>query len=105
MKVDLLTTTDKLKIKAVANKWMSDNLNGEKKYLSSNTPEHDFVNQLWKVDLIAKKFNKIIGNVQMDNNLNIVKHTRYQTISNRLSRLLSSDPSIGGGGVQQNPYP
>lgn len=97
MKVDLLTATNELKIKAITDKWMSDNLNGERKYLSSDTPEHDFVNQLWKVDLIAKKFNKVIGNLQMDDNLNIVKHTRHQTISDRLARLLSSTHTIGWG--------
>ena len=92
MGVQTLTNQNKIRIKAVTNKWITDNLNGERIHLSSSMPEYDPRDNSWIVNLQVKELgNRIVGKIQVDVNLKIVKHTMPITISRRLKKLL------GGG--------
>ena len=42
-----------IRVKATVNKWMSDSLSGERRYLMASTPEYD--GSTWAVDLVATK--------------------------------------------------
>lgn len=80
----------KLKVKAIANKWMSENLKRERRYLTtSNWKYNDMV---WTSSLFAKHFNnKIVGSLKIDVSLRVVEHTKPHVITNRLKRILQSD--------------
>ena len=72
MNVQSITSQDKIKIKAITNKWMSDNLNGKSKFVSSDTPAHISKNDYWEVNLLVKEFDgKSVGELCVDNELDV----------------------------------
>ena len=83
----------KTRIKAVANKWMSDNLNGESKYLHSGNPEFDKSKNLWAVQMYVKNFTYTVGEIRIDHTLKVVRpFPRLSVVTRRLKKL------FGGGG-------
>ena len=80
----------KLKIKATANRWVSNNFVLERKYISYSSVEFNIDNEVWKITLSVKKLSGgIVGVLHIDNNLNVVTHTPCKVISNRIERLES----------------
>ena len=95
----MLSVANKVKIKAIANEWMSSNLNGEKRHLSSAAPEYDERNGEWIVNFVAKHAqNKACGSLRISADLTVVKSPKPAAITRRLERLLRLD-----GGVTQTP--
>ncbi len=87
---NVLATEKKLELKAVANKWVSDNFNGERKYISLSIPEYQD-NDTWLIPLSTKPLNgEIIGNVEINKNMNIVNHTNIDTIVDRLQGIIEN---------------
>lgn len=94
------SVADKVKMKAIANEWMSSNLNGEKRHLSSSAPQYDARNGLWVVGFVAKRAqDKVCGRIHIGADLAVVKCTKPATIIRHLERLL---PRFGGA-VQTPP--
>ena len=72
MNVQSITSQDKIKIKAITNKWMSDNLNGKSKFVSSDTPAHISKNDYWEANLLIKEFDgKSIRELCVDNEFDV----------------------------------
>ena len=77
-----------IQVKAVANKWMSSNLNGERKVLSTSTPKYDKIEKLWLMDLIVKSHNNAkVGKLVINKNLQIMNHTKVGLLTKRLQTL------------------
>ena len=85
------TTLDKLSIKFIANKWVSDHLDSERRHISLNVLEYDRGARLWAVDLVAKRFDGVlVGRIHIDTKKRVVKHTKPTTMSNHIRRLNAS---------------
>ena len=84
-----LSVADKVRVKAIANEWMSSNLDGGKRHLSSAAPEYDARSGQWVVGLVAKRaHNKVCGSIRIGADLAVVKCTEPAAVTRRLERLL-----------------
>ena len=79
-----------IRVKATANKWMSDNLNGERRYLMISTPEYD--GSAWAVDLVTTTTKEVIGHLRIKE-MKVCGHTRLDTIIRRMSAMMPSNQS------------
>lgn len=78
-------------IRAVANKWLSDNFNGERRYLSSGAPKFDKKKKYWKIEVLVKANKKdIVGVVGIDKNMDVVEYTNPNTIKTVLKKRVKS---------------
>ncbi len=94
------TVEQKIKIRALVNKWISDNFPIQRKYITHTKPEYSGAG-LWVVDLLAKKCNsEILGSLQINKDLSVIKSQDVITISKKLDKLLknnySSMPALPG---------
>ena len=82
-----LTTEKKLQLKAIANKWVSDNFNGERKYISLSMPGYRD-KDTWIISLLTKPLKGgVVGSVEIDKSMAIVKHTSIDSILARLDAI------------------
>ena len=89
--MNILTASQKIKIKAAANEWISKNLPIERKLIIHSAPEYDEVSRAWNIGLTTRNRNGrhvTVGNLVVDNNECIVKAPAPQSISARISQLL-----------------
>ncbi len=95
-----MRTHTKIQVKAVANKWMSDNLNGERVLLSLGVLKKETETNTWAVELLAKSIGKrAVGILQVDAHGHVVKATNVKQIVKELvdagqSRCQNSDRVI-----------
>ena len=88
--MNTLTTSQKIKIKAAANEWVSKNLPIERKLIIHSAPEYDEVSQAWNIGLTTRNRNGrqiTVGNLVVDGNACVVKAQAPQSISARISQL------------------
>ncbi len=75
-------------IRAAANRWLSDNFHGERRYLASGTPEYDSEAHLWSVAVVAEPFGgEQIGELKIDDSLAVVGSADIPGIVRRLDDL------------------
>jgi DNA modification methylase len=89
--MDTLTPSQKIKIKAAANDWISKNLPIDRKLIIHSAPEYNEVSRVWNIGLTTRNRNGrqvTVGNLVVDNNACIVKAQAPQSISARISQLL-----------------
>ena len=75
-----------LSIKAIANKWMSDNLNGKRKYVMTFRPEYDKTCDVWIVKLATKTEKTVIGDLNI-RGTEVKRHTSINVIVKRVEAL------------------
>ena len=88
--MNTLTTSQKIKIKAAANEWVSKNLPIERKLIIHSAPEYDEVSHAWNIGLTTRNRNGrqiTVGNLVVDGNACVVKAQAPQSISARISQL------------------
>ena len=86
-----LSTSQKIKIKAAANDWISRNLPIERKLIIHSAPEYDEVSRAWNIGLTTKTRNGkqvTVGNLVVDDNACILKAQSPQSIAARICQLL-----------------
>ncbi len=77
----MMKTHTKIQIKAVANKWMSDNLNGERVLLSLGVLKKEIETNTWAVELLAKSISKqAVGTLRVDAHGHVVQVTDVKQI-------------------------
>ncbi len=74
-------THTKIQIKAIANKWVSDNLNGDRVLVSLGVPRKGEDADMWNVELLAKSIHKrAIGTLQVSADGRVVTATHVEQI-------------------------
>ncbi len=96
VEIDLpdIATTHKIKIRAIANKWISDNFPVLRKHISHDNPEHD--GSGWIVSLLARKFDdETLGSLKIDDDFSITENPSAEDISRNLNILIKKiNPDI-----------
>ncbi len=86
-----LTVEQKIRIRAAANEWISQNLPTERKLITHTAPEYVQVEQAWSVDLTTKVGNSrsvIVGHLLFNSAACVVKAQDPESISSELARFV-----------------
>jgi len=96
------TIQDKIRIKAIANKWMSDNLNSERTLLSLSSPKR--AGDIWAVELLVKNDGcHVVGTLCIDSCGKVVESSSSKSISANVERLTSIEERIVKRAIQKHP--
>ena len=89
-------------VRAAANRWISENLGEEKRYLVSSHPVYDAASSLWRIQIIAKPLGgQLVGEIEIDCNLAVVSGTSIQEIVSKLHQI-REDYSPDGGEIESS---
>lgn len=86
-----LAVTDKIRLRASVNKWISERLPMHRKYLKHSDPEYIESKDLWEVRLNVNGHSVSIGTVLVSHDATIVEAERPERIVEKLNKLLSSN--------------
>ena len=82
-----------IKVRAVANKWISDNFPKQRKYITHIPPEYSESEKAWLVGLITRELDgkpANLGTLRIDSRLSVTGARNPDDISTELSRLLET---------------
>ena len=101
---------DTIKVRAAANKWISDNFPKQRKYITHVPPEYSESEKAWLVGLATRELDgkpAILGTLLIDDRGSVVKAQDPEDISAELSRLLKTQEEVGtvaGGRLNGDNY-
>lgn len=93
-----LSLEKKLKIRAVANEWISENFPTNRKYLLHSTPVFDEAEGAWKTTISTHNLNghsEDVGSLLIDDELRIIQSAEPAQVNQQLAALqMSDDPQL-----------
>lgn len=86
----------RLKIRATANEWISNNFPEYRKYLSHSNPEFQESDKAWQTNVLTKNMNghsEILGTLLIDNDATIIQEVEPTNVYEQISKLLAQKES------------
>jgi len=84
------TTKQKIQVRAIINKWVSDTFPILRRYISHTSPKKNGTG--WVVDLLAREFDdKILGSLKINNNFYVKEKPSASTIAKNLNKLIKKN--------------
>lgn len=92
-----------IRIRAAANRWLSDNLGEEQRYLAPGDPKYDDMGRLWLVDILAKPLGgQRVGALKIDESMTVADDTGAAEMAERIREMRrisqGQEPSIRAEG-------